>query len=106
VRARVAVTIEGQVRGLQTIEDRFLLVRASSSEDAVARLASEWRAYSRPYLNRDGRIVRWLLDEIIDVYDVPDDEIRPEGTEVYSKLSARRLPVRMRRGSRRRTTRS
>jgi hypothetical protein len=102
----VAVTIEGQVRGLQTVEDRFVLVRASSFEDAEARLASEWRAYATPYLNSDGNIVRWLLDEIIDVYDVPDDEIRPQGTEVYSKLSARRLPVRMRRGSLRRTTKS
>jgi hypothetical protein len=103
VRARVAVTVERQVRGLQTVEDRFLLVRASSFEDAVA-VGTGWREYSRPDLNRAGQIVRWLVDEIVDVYELADDRITPDGTEVYSKLSARRLRVSLRNRSRRRTT--
>jgi hypothetical protein len=41
VRARVAVQVEGQSQGLQTIEDRFVLVRARSFQDAERRLKQE-----------------------------------------------------------------
>jgi hypothetical protein len=91
VRARVAIEVEGQTEGLQSVEDRIVLVRALSAEDAERRLAPEWEFYTEPYLNPDGEMVRWHLEEIVDVYDLDSDEIDPRGTEVYSHLSRRRV---------------
>ena len=91
VRARVAIEVEGQTDGMQSVEDRIVLVRALSCEDAERRLAPESESYAEPYLNPDGEMVRWRLEEIVDVYDLCDDEIAPRGTEVYSRLSPRRL---------------
>jgi hypothetical protein len=72
-------------------EDRFVLVRASSFEDAKKRLKQQWRKYANPNLNSDVKMVRWTLDKIIDVYDTGETEIHPDGTEVYSKLGRRRM---------------
>ena len=91
VRALVVVEVEGQTRGLQTTEDRFVLVRARSFKEAERRLGSHWREYSRPYLNSDGEQVRWKLEKVVDVYATGDPELDPAGAEVYSKLSARRM---------------
>lgn len=91
VRALVAIRVEGQASGLQTTEDRFVLVRASSFEDAKKRLKRQWRGYARPYLNSGGRMVSWQLDHIVDVYDTCPTAIDPSGTEVYSKLGRRRM---------------
>lgn len=98
VRARVVITVEGQVSGMQTIEDRFVIVRASSHKDATARLAPHWREYAKPYLNSSGNAVRWQLDEIVDVYWITEDTMDPAGTEVYSRLGRRRLPRRSKSG--------
>jgi hypothetical protein len=94
VRARVAVQVEGQSRGLQTIEDRFVLVRARSFQDAESRLSQEWREYAAPYLNQDGQLVRWQCEEIVDVYSTCESDLEAKGVEVYSKLSARRMKSR------------
>jgi len=91
VRARIAIQVEGQADGLMSVEDRIVLVRAFSAEDAERRLAPEWKSYAEPYLNPDGERVRWQLEKIVDVYDLCTDEIDPRGTEVYSRLSRRRV---------------
>lgn len=91
VRGRVAIQIEGQRRGLQTIEDRFVLVKANSNQDAVRRLRREWRQYARPYMNSAGGLVRWQLEKVTDVYDLGEDELDPNGVEVYSQLRDRRM---------------
>jgi hypothetical protein len=91
VRARIALQVEGQTDGLMSVEDRIVLVRAFSAEDAERRLAPEWKSYAEPYLNPNGEMVRWHLEEIVDVYDLSTDEIDPRGTEVYSRLSRRRM---------------
>jgi hypothetical protein len=91
VRAFVAIRVEGATSGLQNTEDRFVLIRASSFEDAKKRLSRKWREYATPYLNSDGQLVSWSLDEIVDIYDIGEDEIDPGGTEVYSKLGRRRM---------------
>src|SRR5205809_3297179 len=72
VRARVAVQLEGQRRGLQPIEDRIVIVRAFDHEDACARLEKEWREYATPYLNSAGERVRWQLEEIVGSYEMID----------------------------------
>jgi hypothetical protein len=91
VRALVVVRVERATSGNQTTEDRFVLVRASSFEDAKNRIKHQWRKYATPYLNSDGQLVSWSLDKVIDVYDTGETEIDPIGTEVYSKLGQRRM---------------
>jgi len=91
VRARIAIQVEGQTEGFQQVEDRIVLVKARSFEDAERRLASEWQSYAEPYLNPYGERVRWQLEEVVDVYDLLTDEIDPRGTEVYSSLSRRKM---------------
>ena len=91
VRAFVVIRVEGATSGLQSTEDRFVLVRASSFEDAEKRLRGQWIEYASPYLNSDGRIVSWQLDRVVDVYQTGENHIDPAGTEVYSKLNHRRM---------------
>ncbi len=91
VWGRVAIQVEGQVSGYQTVEDRVLLVKASSERDAKRRLVKEWKSYAEPYLNSEGYMVRWLLEEVLDVYALMDEEIDENGTEVYSRLRNRRM---------------
>jgi hypothetical protein len=90
VRGRVSIQVENRDRGMQTVEDRFVLVRADSFDDAERRLARHWREYAHPYLNRDGLLVRWHLEEITGVYATWESELDPKGVEVYSKLHQRR----------------
>ena len=91
VRAFVVIRVERAKSGLQNTEDRFMLVRASSFEDAEKRLRRQWREYAMPYLNSEGLMVSWHLDRIVDVYQTSETEIDPHGTEVYSKLGHRRM---------------
>jgi hypothetical protein len=91
VRGSVAIQIEGQRAGLQSTEDRFMLVRATSAADARRRLRRLWREYATPYVNPFGELVRWQLERVTDVYDILEDELDPDGAEVYSKLSNRRM---------------
>lgn len=91
VRALVAIRVERATLGMQGIEDRFVLVRARSFDDAKKRLRRKWREYATPYLNSDGQAVSWSLDEVIDVYYISEVEIDATGTEVYSRLSRRRM---------------
>jgi len=91
VRAKVAIQIEGVTRGNQTWEDRFVLVHATSFDDAIDKLKNEWKEYEKPYLNSDGQMVRWKFEKIVDVYSTGETEIDPRGTEVYSELLQRRM---------------
>jgi hypothetical protein len=91
VRALVVIRVEQARAGLQNTEDRFVLVRASSSEDAKKRLRHQWQEYATPYLNSEGRMASWSLDKVIDVYDTGESELDPDGVEVYSKLGKRRM---------------
>ena len=91
VRAFVVIRVEDAKSGMQSTEDRFVLVRAASFEDAKKRLRRQWREYASLYLNPNGQIVSWSLDKVIDVYDTGETEIDPAGTEVYSKLGQRRM---------------
>jgi len=91
VRALVAIQIEGQRVGLQSVEDRFVLVRARSAEEARRRLRRQWREYAKPYLNHLGELVRWRLEKVTDTYETVESELDPNGVEVYSRLSNRRM---------------
>ena len=91
VRGLVAVQIVGQRVGLQSVEDRFIVLRATSAEDAQRRLRRQWREYAKPYMNVLGELVRWQLEKVTDVYDICEDKLDPDGAEVYSRLRNRRL---------------
>jgi len=91
VRAFVVICVERAKSGLQSTEERFMLVRARSFEDAKKRLRQQWREYATPYLNSESLMVSWQLDHVVDVYQTSEKEIDPAGTEVYSKLSKRRM---------------
>jgi hypothetical protein len=91
VRGLVVIRIEGATSGMQTTEDRFVLVRAKDPKDAEGRLVAHWRGYAEPYLNSAGELVSWKLEKVVDVYSLHGNSIDPAGTEVYSRLGRRRL---------------
>jgi len=93
VRGLVVIRIEGATSGMQTTEDRFVLVRAKDPKDAEGRLVDHWRGYAGPYLNAAGELVSWKLEKVVDVYSLGENSIDPAGTEVYSRLGRRRLRV-------------
>lgn len=68
-----------------------MLVQARSFEDAERRLQPEWEQYAEPYLNPNGEMVTWQLEEIVDVYEIGTLDLDPKGTEVYSRLTQRRM---------------
>ena len=68
---------------MQTVEDRFMLVRGASPRDAEERLRGQWRRYAEPYLNPHGHLVRWKLEAVTDVYQIAEEVLDPGGTEVY-----------------------
>ncbi len=90
VRGRVCIQVENQERGMQTIEDRFVLVRAESFDNAKQRLAAHWREYGKPYLNNAGLLVRWHLEEVVGICATWESDLDPNGVEVYSDLFERR----------------
>ena len=97
VRGLVAIQVEDQASGYQTIEERFVLIRALSTDDACKRLARAWKEYADPGINSRGQLFRWQLEKIIDVYELIDTDIDLDGgAEVYSRLDkrpARKNPV-------------
>jgi hypothetical protein len=92
VWAIIAVQIEGHRKGAVTVEDRLVLVKAFSAKEAASRVRRTTKRETQPYLNLDGELVRWQLVSVKDVFELFDDVIDPDGTEVYSKL--RRIPMR------------
>ena len=91
VQARFSIQVEGQVKGFQSYEDRIVMVRAISFEDAEKRLLPEFREYGSPYLNPYGYMARWHFEKVLDVYEVGDEQIDPKGVEVFSVLNRRRM---------------
>lgn len=91
VQARFAIQVEGQTSGMQTYEDRIVLVKARDFEDAERRLEPEFAAYGQPYFNEDWELVRWHFERVLDVYLTNLDRLDPAGTEVYSALRSRRM---------------
>ncbi|HEY1661265.1 MAG TPA: DUF4288 domain-containing protein [Verrucomicrobiae bacterium] len=91
VKARFAIQIEGKRTGMQSYEDRIVMVKATCFEDAENRLQSEFKKYEAPYLNSHGHMVRWKFERVLHVYEVGDEIIDPRGVEVFSVLARRRI---------------
>jgi hypothetical protein len=95
VKARCVIQVEGQKRGQQSVEERILLVRATSFKEAKKRVEKSFKKYETPYLNTDGKQIIWKLDKIVDVYDTGVVDIEEfdskEGVEVFSRIKSRKL---------------
>jgi len=93
-RTIFAIQIEGQLKGPQTYDDRYILVKADSWERAEKKLLSNVKAQEgEEYLNPYGQIVRWKFESIEESYHtfVPPDDNFDKPVEVFSKLKERRL---------------
>jgi hypothetical protein len=91
VQARFAIQIEGQTKGRQSYEDRIVIVKATSAKEAQRKLRRNFKDYERPYLNPEGYMVKWVFESILDIYELMDTTIDPNGTEVFSRFGGRRL---------------
>ncbi len=95
VKMTVVIEIEKRKKGIQTIEDRMVLIKAKSFDDAYRKMEKVKNKKVEPYLNNYGELVRWRIESLDDCYKTdlhsPDDLNNPEGIEVYSKLKGRRL---------------
>jgi hypothetical protein len=95
VKMTVVIEVEGFENGLQQVEDRFVVIKANSHDDAYLKLEKKKDKYSEPYLNSDGRLVRWRIESFDDSYETDiksaSDLNNPNGVEVYSKFRSRRL---------------
>lgn len=94
VVARFAIEVEGQRSGMQTVEERVILLMATDEPHARARFGRYARADREPYLNDEGKFVRWNLVAILDIQRTMFDELDAAGTEVYSRISQRRFAAR------------
>ncbi|WP_342644749.1 DUF4288 domain-containing protein [Mucilaginibacter sp. CSA2-8R] len=95
VKMTVAVAIEGFTTGMQKVEERMVIVKAKTGEDAIAKLEETKESYSQPYLNSDGRLVSWNIESFDDYYETDirsvQDLNNPDGVEVYSHLRSRKI---------------
>jgi hypothetical protein len=95
IKMTVAVEIEGVKNGFQTYEERYVLIKASSFDNAYHKIEKSKKKYSTPYLNSDGQLVRWRIESMDDCYQTDmiklNDLNNSEGIEVYSKLKKRKL---------------
>ncbi|WP_139924190.1 DUF4288 domain-containing protein [Hymenobacter sp. DG01] len=97
VRMTVAIQIEGKQDGLQGCEERFVLIKASSREDAYGRVEAASSTYSEPYLNSDGYLVRWKVESLDDCYETGITKLSEftalGGVEVFSGIKNRRMTL-------------
>ena len=92
VKMTVAIQVEGQVKGMQGVEERYVLFKAYTENEAVAKAKGAALAYVKPYLNSAGELVRWHIESFDDVYEVvPDNPQDLDGAEVFSILKNRKL---------------
>jgi len=95
IKMTVAIQIEGSESGLQSYEERFVLIKARSSNEAYKKIERQTKKYQAPYLNPKGQLVRWKVESLDDCYETDiincDDLSNPEGIEVFSILKKRKL---------------
>jgi hypothetical protein len=95
IQARFAIQIENETKGMQKYEDRLLVIRALTEEEAKQKLLPSFEAYAEPYLNSAGLLVRWQFEDFTDSYcldiQTVDTFLSEQGVEVFSTLNNRRL---------------
>ena len=94
VQGLFAIKVEGfdYTNSIKFTEERIILVKALDSDTAIQKANIEFKKYSDfEYLNSDFRLTRWDFIEIMDVYEVDETEIDPNGTEIFSVTRNRKL---------------
>ncbi|OQP44205.1 hypothetical protein A4D02_35600 [Niastella koreensis] len=95
VKMTVSIQVEGLTKGMQSCEDRYVLVKAQTVESAYNKVKKQEKQYGEPYLNSDARLVRWKIESYDDCFAMNitsiDDFNKPEGVEVFSKLRSRKI---------------
>jgi len=97
VVARFVIQVENKEKGLQRYEDRTLLMKAKSGEEAERKLKKTFKKYENPYLNFQGKMVRWKFEAFVDCYETIYQSLEDmleneeEGIEVFSIIKSRRL---------------
>ena len=95
IKVRIIIQVEGYTTGKQTYEDRIIIVKAKSTKSAKKKVIKGLKKDSKPYLNSDGRLVRWKFEKIVDVYETYFDKSKELndkfGAEVFSVLNSRKL---------------
>lgn len=90
VRMTVVIYIEGIASKKHKGEDRFILIKAKSFDEAYEKAELQKKRYTTPYLNSSGRLVKWQIETFDDCYETDilsyEDLESDEGVEVYSKL--------------------
>ena len=93
----VAIEIEGLEKGMQTFEERFVIVKAKSQDDAYLKMEKQKKSYGKPYLNSDGRQVRWRIESFDDCYETGVNKLsefnNPEGILRSGSSGIIRLPI-------------
>jgi hypothetical protein len=94
VKMTLVAEIEGILLKKQKIEKRFVMIKASSFDDAYEKIERRRDDYTVSFLNPNGRFVRWRVDSFDDCYETniinPDDIAQPNGIEVFSALKSRK----------------
>lgn len=94
---RFAIQIENKTKGLQNYEDRVLIMKAFSEDEAKKKLKKGFKTYEKPYLNSFGELVRWKFEEFLDSYATCYSSLEDmlssenEGIEIFSRIKSRRL---------------
>ncbi|QEC75278.1 DUF4288 domain-containing protein [Mucilaginibacter ginsenosidivorax] len=94
VKMTGVIEVEGVRLKKQDIEKRFVLIKAWSFNDAYDKVKKQQENYCEPYLNPNGRFVRWRIESYDDCFvtDIgnPAELDNPEGVEVFSALGKRK----------------
>lgn len=94
IKAKFGINIEGIEKGLQSWEERIILLKAMTYEDAQNKAMEILVKSDEPYLNSDKRFVCWKFEEILDIYETSVytlNDFKEDGVEIYSKMYNRRL---------------
>ncbi|MFD3001942.1 DUF4288 domain-containing protein [Pontibacter toksunensis] len=94
VKARYAILIEGITSGLQTYEERIVLLKAKNEEEAEKKALDILPKQEEPFLNSDKRYVWFKFEEIIDIQEMYARELKDldkDGIELYSERKDRRM---------------
>lgn len=96
VKVTIAIQIEKAKKGMQTWEERYILIKAKSFDDAFNKVEKNAKNYtSGPYINPYGQLVRWKIESYDDCYHTsiynPKQLNDEEGVEVFSTLKLRKM---------------
>jgi hypothetical protein len=92
VKMTIAIQVEGRLKGMQGVEERYVIFKAHAEDEAVAKAKEAALSYEKPYLNSAGELVRWQVESFDDVYEVvPDNQQDLSGAEIFSTIKNRKL---------------